>query len=108
MTITANELEEILDLIAERAPGLREHVSTLKIGDIAIDLRPVEPTGPSPADAARQAALDQAMAQRERATLDPLDDPMTFPGGRVPRFPDRQRPREESSPRDEHEDDDDD
>jgi hypothetical protein len=100
--MTADELEEILDLIADRAPALQGHVSKLKIGEIEIELRAAEPPQPSEADLARQAQLDKAMAERDRAPVDPLDDPMTFPGGRVPRLPDRQR----EQPRDEHDDDD--
>ena len=104
LTMTADDLEEILDLIAAPAPALRPDVAKLEVGGMSIELRPAEPAQPSASELAREAALDQAIAARAAVPVDPLDDPMTFPGGRVPRFPDRQR---EQQPRDEHEDDDD-
>ena len=100
--MTADELKEVLDLIADRAPALRPHVSKLKVGEIEIDLRAAEPPAPSASELAREAALDKAIAARGAIPLDPLDDPAAYPGGVVPRFP--RRPNKE---RDDDQDDDD-
>lgn len=102
--MTADELEEVLDLLEARGPQLQRYYSKLTIEDITIELRAAEPAPPTEAELSRQAALDKAIAARATVPVDPLDDPMTFPGGVVPRLPDRQR---EQKPRDEHEDDDD-
>lgn len=99
------DLDATLRLLAERAPALRRAgVRSLKYGELEVVLVPDEPAaGPAPTR-----VTEDAMPS------DPLDDPMAYPGGRVPsllREIDRRKaergqqvPVDEG---DEHEDDDD-
>lgn len=70
-----------LELLIERAPQLRRAgVTRIALEGCTVDLAPVEP-----------AAVH--VPEEEAELLDPLDDPRTFPGGRMPTF---QRITEES------------
>jgi hypothetical protein len=102
----SDELEQALELIAKHAPMLRRHVATFRLGDISVEFRaPDMPIAPHPSDAAART--------QDQMPADPLDDPMSYPGGYVPRLPnlDAQIHAHSSGKArrepDEHEDDDD-
>lgn len=66
----------LMDLIASRAPKLiAAGVTSLTIGDFSCTLAPPPPTG-TPAEP----------GQVPRSHPNPLHDPTTYPGGRVPGF----------------------
>ncbi len=65
---------ELLTLLAERARELREAgVRRLQTNEFQLELAPHE-TPP------------ELSPPREEEILDPLKDPSTFPGGRIPQF----------------------
>ncbi len=67
---------DILTLIADRAESLRKAgVLVVQVGDFSAQLAPW--TEDAPASTTRDA---------EREYSDPLHDPSTYPGGRVPGF----------------------
>lgn len=103
--MTADELEELLDVVDRKAPALSRSVAKLTIGEIAIELRQPEPE--VPVTSASTAAVDAAAAARRTPTLDPLDDPDAYPGGVVPSLLNRPGAKQARKPHDEHDDEDD-
>ena len=96
------DLATALKLISAQAVELRRSgVRSLKIGDVEVSFEAPEP---EPPPAPTRAEIDAQL--REQVPADPFDDPMTYPGGVVPRLPDRAQ-QQKRQPRDEHEDDDD-
>ena len=75
------EIVEIVNLLAERAPALRAAgVTSFTIGDFAVDFAPHEQPPPPPR---RRADEDDPAPD---ASSDPMQDPATYGGGRVPGF----------------------
>jgi hypothetical protein len=103
---TAASLADKLDVIARAAPGLRT-AGVLDLVMPGLTLR-LAPPDPPPMTEANRAALDEQISARRRSS-DPLDDPDTFMGGVVPKYPgidERVTPRGRSyQERDEHDDD---
>lgn len=75
--------DDLLQLIAKRAPSLRAAgVKSVTLTDLSFELSPAEPPPPR-APTARELEASKA----NEVPADPLDDPMTYPGGEVPRMP---------------------
>ena len=75
---------ELIALIAERAPALiAAGVTSLKIGEFSVEMS--RPTPPP--------AADPPPAPAVRGRSNPLDDPSTYPGGRVPGYSREDEPR---------------
>lgn len=89
MTKTSLSTADLLTLIAKHAPALRSAgVKSVTLADLSFDLAPAElpaPRAPTPRE------LEAAKAGEVPA--DPLEDPMTYLGGYVPRLPDSGRKR---------------
>jgi len=103
MTIKPSDL---LTLIATHAPKLRAAgVKSLTIEGVSMELLPAEPP-PAPRPTAKELAAAQAASA---VPLDPLDDPMSYPGGVVPRYasetPEPRSRGRRKPPTDEHDDD---
>lgn len=80
----SSDLRQQIDLLIERAPKLRAAgVTSLCLENISVTLAPppVEPADLEPASA-------------PSTHIDPLKDPATFPGGRIPGY------RREHEPKD--------
>jgi len=73
----ASDLREVLELLVEQAPKLRKAgVSSFEIGDIAIELAPLE----------HGETVQDGVKAEDDAESDPLKDKWTFGGGKVPGF----------------------
>lgn len=101
MTRTKPDPAAILDAILERAPKL--HAAGIK--SLSFEGLSVELGTPTYWSTASEGELDREIEKRARAregaaaddpadTSDPMNDPATYPGGRVPGY---QRPKKEQS-----------
>ena len=76
-TICSIELGKTLDVLIEKAKGLRSAgVSNLAMGSISINLLPEEATDPGV----------KRSEPEQKDFADPLDDPASYGGGVVPGF----------------------
>lgn len=74
--------ETLLAMIVANAPALRRSgVRSVTLAGMSFELAPPDPPPPLP------------VPKAEEVPSDPLEDPMLYPGGRVPRVSDERRSR---------------
>lgn len=85
MNTSPIEISKLIDLVIERAPALAAAgVTSLTVdGTLSITLAP--PTGPTDLRGLQMPDTDEG-AGPPPTHIDPMQDPSTYPGGRVPGF----------------------
>jgi hypothetical protein len=83
-----NQIDELIDVLLKRAPELQAAgYTSISIGELSATF------GPPPAPPTDMRGFDVSSNDSPPPPLDPLQDPATYPGGRVPGF---QRPKKSS------------